>query len=64
MTIFNRKLQDIARGNRRGEELIFAAVGKNVGKSAFHQDVEHAPEEDIELTIETAILKNLKGEEE
>lgn len=64
MTIYNRKLQDIVRGNRRGEELIFAAVGKNVGKSAYEQVVKYAPEEDIELTIETAILKNLKGEDE
>ena len=52
------------RGNRRGEELIYAAVGKNVGKSAYEQVVEHAPEEDIEKTIETAILKIMKGEEE
>lgn len=62
MKIYNSLYR--VRGNRRGEELIYAAVGKNVGKSAYEQAVEHAPEEDIELTIETAILKNLKGEEE
>ncbi len=64
MTINNRRLQDIVRSGRRGEELLLIAGGKSVGKSAYYQDVEHAPEEDIELTIETAILKNLKGEEE
>jgi hypothetical protein len=64
MTINNRKLQDIVRGNRRGDELFLIAAGKNVGKSAYYQDVEHAPEEDIERTVETAILKNLKGEDE
>jgi hypothetical protein len=62
---FSRKLQDKYRGGRRNEELEIYAVGKNVGKSVFQQYIEEDDKnKNLEQTIETAILKNLRGEDE
>ena len=63
MTFFH-KLQDKYRGGRRNEELEIYDVGKKSNYCSFHQDTDPISEEDLELTIETAILKNLKGEDE